>query len=130
MPAASLNIWLAVAAGGALGAMARYGINLLLFPVFGVRFPLATLAVNVLGAFLMGLCYELLFQRAALNAEWRALLMTGFLGALTTFSTFSLDVVQLWQNGQAALAALYVLANVALCLGALVAAMSICAKFL
>jgi len=100
--------WLMVACGGALGAMARFGVNALLFPVAGHRFPLATLAINVSGCIVMGVLYVLVVERGTLPGEWRNLLMVGFLGAYTTFSAFSLDALALWQNGHLALAALYV----------------------
>ena len=107
---------LAVALGGALGALGRYGVNGLLFPVMGERFPLGTLAVNVTGSILMGILYVLIIEKAALAPEWRNFLMVGFLGAFTTFSTFSLDALALWQNGQLSLALTYVVASVVLCI--------------
>lgn len=108
--------WLAVALGGALGAMGRFAVNAAIFPAFGGRLPIGTLVVNVLGSILMGLCYVLIIERGVLPAELRNLLMVGFLGAFTTFSTFSLDTLALWQNGHLALAAAYVVLNVVLCL--------------
>ncbi|HLS98601.1 MAG: fluoride efflux transporter CrcB [Porticoccaceae bacterium] len=114
--------WLAVAAGGALGALARYGVNGLLFPLFGHKFPLGTLVINVAGSLAMGVCYVLIIERGLLDPEWRNFLMVGVLGAFTTFSAFSLDAAALWQNGHLLLACGYVLASVALSLGALVLA--------
>ena len=114
--------WLAVALGGALGAVARFAVNGLLFPVFGHRFPLATLVINVAGSLVMGLLYVLILERGLLNPEWRNFLMVGVLGAFTTFSAFSLDAAALWQNGHLFLACSYVLASVTLSLGALVLA--------
>lgn len=108
--------WLAVACGGALGALARFGANALLFPVAGNRFPLATLIINVSGCIAMGVIYVLVVDRGTLTGEWRNFLMIGFLGAYTTFSAFSLDALALWQNGHLALAALYVALSVILCL--------------
>ena len=108
--------WLAVAFGGALGAMGRFAINAALMPLFGSRLPMSTLVVNVVGSALMGLCYVLIIERGALPAEFRNLLMVGFLGAFTTFSSFSLDTLALWQNGQPVLAAAYVVLSVVLCL--------------
>ena len=108
--------WLAVALGGAFGAMGRFAVNAAIFPMFGGRLPVGTLVVNVLGSILMGLCYVLIIERGVLPAELRNLLMVGFLGAFTTFSTFSLDTLALWQNGHLALAAAYVVLNVVLCL--------------
>lgn len=113
--------WLFVATGGALGAMLRFYITAHLYPVTGNRFPLGTLIVNVSGCLLVALLYVLIMEKAMLPPYWRHLLITGFLGALTTFSTFSLDALILWQNGVPAVALLYVLANVVLCLLAVTA---------
>jgi fluoride exporter len=114
--------WLVVAAGGALGAMARFGVNSLMFPLLGNRFPLGTLLVNVAGSVLMGVFYVLIIERGILPAALRDLLMVGFIGAFTTFSAFSLDTLALWQNGHLALAGAYVFLSIVLCLaGTLVA---------
>ena len=114
--------WLVVAAGGALGAMARFGVNLLVFPLLGNRFPLGILLVNVAGSVLMGVFYVLIIERGILPAALRDLLMVGFIGAFTTFSAFSLDTLALWQNGHLALAGAYVFLSIVLCLaGTLVA---------
>ena len=114
--------WLAVALGGALGAMGRFAVNAAIFPLFSGRFPLGTLIVNVVGSLLMGVCYVLIIERGVLPAELRNLLMVGFLGAFTTFSTFSLDTLALWQNGHLLLALAYVLASVVLSLGGIATA--------
>ena len=120
---------LAVAAGGALGALSRYGINGLLYPILGGRFPLGTLAVNVLGSVLMGVLYVLIVERSPLSLEWRNFLMVGFLGSLTTFSAFSLDALALWQNGHPLIAASYTLASVLLCLAGIGAAVFVTRLF-
>jgi CrcB protein len=111
--------WLAVAVGGALGAMARYAVSIWVFNYSSDKFPYATLLVNVLGSFIMGILFVIIVERAALPAEIRSLLMVGFLGAFTTFSTFSLDALSLWQNGHLFVALVYVLATVVLCLVAI-----------
>ncbi len=108
--------WLAVALGGAVGAMGRYALLVWLYPVTGNRFPLGTFTANLVGCFLVGICYVLIVEKAVLSPEWRLWLMIGFLGALTTFSTFSLDALILWQNGHGLTALLYVLATVFGCL--------------
>ena len=108
--------WVAVAVGGALGAMARYAISTWIFQVSSHKFPYATLTVNVLGSFVMGILFVVIIERSALPVEMRSLWMIGFLGAFTTFSTFSLDALNLWQNGHLFMALLYVLATVVLCL--------------
>ena len=117
--------WLAVALGGALGAVGRYGISVYLFPIFGNRFPLATFAVNVIGSFVVGICYVVIIEKEVLNPEWRHVMMTGFLGAFTTFSAFSLDAVNLWQNGHAVTALLYVGLSVVTCLVAVALAVTV-----
>ena len=108
--------WIAVAVGGALGAMARYAISTWIFQVSSHKFPYATLTVNVLGSFVMGILFVVIIERSAMPVEMRSLWMIGFLGAFTTFSTFSLDALGLWQNGHLFMALLYVLATVVLCL--------------
>ncbi|MDO3382068.1 fluoride efflux transporter CrcB [Gilvimarinus algae] len=108
--------WLFVAAGGALGAMARFFITVHLYPVTGNKFPLGTLVVNLLGCAAVAVFYVLIVEKALLAPYWRHLIVTGFLGALTTFSTFSLDALLLWQNGLHSVAFFYVLANLVGCL--------------
>lgn len=111
-----MNPYLQVAIGGAIGSVARFGVSRML-AVPG--FPLATLAVNVVGSLAMGLLAAALLQRG--GQDWAPLLMAGLLGGFTTFSAFSLDVLGLWQRGQAGLAALYALASVGLSLAAVAA---------
>jgi CrcB protein len=108
--------WFAVAIGGALGSIARYALSTWIFDVSSHKFPYATLAVNVLGSFVMGILFVIIVEKAALPTEMRSLLMIGFLGAFTTFSTFSLDALGLWQNGHIFMSLLYMLATVILCL--------------
>ena len=108
--------WLAVALGGALGSMARYALSTWIFQVSSHKFPYATLTVNVLGSFVMGILFVVIVERAALPQEMRSLLMIGFICAFTTFSTFSLDALGLWQNGHLFMALIYTLATVILCL--------------
>ncbi len=115
--------WLAVAMGGALGAMGRFAVNALIFPVAGLRFPLGTMVVNVGGSMLMGVLYVIIVERGLLPGEWRNFLMIGVLGGFTTFSAFSLDALALWQNGHLALAFAYVVLTVTLCLAGALAAM-------
>ncbi|HHQ42288.1 MAG TPA: fluoride efflux transporter CrcB [Chromatiales bacterium] len=107
---------LAVAAGGAAGALARYGLTAAVHAVAGRTFPWGTLAANVLGSFAMGLLYVLLLERSAASPEARALLLTGLLGAFTTFSTFTVETLNLVEAGALGRAAANVLASVALCL--------------
>lgn len=107
-----ISQWVAVAAGGSLGALCRYAVaNYWLMPVAG-RLPLATIFVNLLGSALMGFLYVLIVEEQWFNPQWRNVLMAGFLGAFTTFSTFSLEALSLWQNQDNSLAISYVLLNV------------------
>jgi CrcB protein len=122
--------WIAVAIGGALGAMARYGVSTLVFDASSQRFPYATLSVNVLGSFLIGILFVLIVEKGLLPPEMRSILMVGFLGAFTTFSTFSLDALGLWQNGHLLLALVYALGTVVLCLAAISIAVWLARLFL
>lgn len=107
---------LAVAMGGALGAVARFWVISAVTALTPHRFPWGTLVVNVLGSFMIGALYVMITERLMLNEQWRAVLVVGFLGAFTTFSSFSLDALLLLQDGHALLAGLYVLGSVLLCL--------------
>lgn len=102
--------WLAVALGGAAGSLLRYAIGLG-FPFNGHRFPWSTFAINVAGSFLIGLAWVLIVEKAAGWPEARLWVMTGFLGGFTTFSSFSLEALLLWQNGHASLALGYLLGS-------------------
>ncbi|WP_317928863.1 fluoride efflux transporter CrcB [Halioxenophilus sp. WMMB6] len=110
--------WLAVALGGAMGAMARFGISTYWLPVIPGRFPWSTLLVNVLGSFCIGVLYVIIVEKALWSHQWRILLMTGFLGALTTFSTFSIESVNLLQRGQGLLAITYAGSTLLACIAA------------
>lgn len=122
-----MNILL-VAAGGALGALCRHGANLLSVRLAGAHFPAGTLAVNLAGCLLIGLVFGLSERTALLGPQARLFLVTGFLGALTTFSSFALETVAAAQAGQAHLALINVLANNVLGL-ALVAAGMLLARY-
>lgn len=107
--------------GGMLGALARYALTMLLAPLL-VRtgLPWATLLINVSGSFALGLLAALA-ARGAVSPEWRAAIGVGFLGAYTTFSTFSVDLDGLLTRGEGWRASLYLLGNVGLGLVAAVA---------
>tara|TARA_B100000902_G_C26920092_1_gene721245 strand:- start:147 stop:518 length:372 start_codon:yes stop_codon:yes gene_type:complete len=111
--------WLAVAIGGALGSVARYALSTWIFDITSSKFPYATLTINVVGSFVMGILFVFIVERAALPTEMRSLLMIGFIGAFTTFSAFSLDALGLWQNGYVIMSLIYVFATVILCLVAI-----------
>lgn len=102
--------WIAVAIGGGAGSLLRYAIGLG-FPFVGHRFPWSTFAINVVGSFLIGLAWVLIVEKAAAWPEARLWVMTGFLGGFTTFSTFSLEALVLWQNGHTSLALSYLLGS-------------------
>lgn len=114
-----------VAAGGALGAVARYFVMVAAGQVLGMAYPWGTLAVNLIGSFTLGVLAEGLALAWTLDEGVRAFLVVGLLGAFTTFSTFSLDVVTLYERGQLALAAVYVMASVILSLLALFAGLAV-----
>jgi len=121
-----LQMIAAVAAGAALGAVGRYVAVGLVAQWLGHGFPYGTLAVNVVGSFAMGLIVELGALAWQPSPELRAFLAVGVLGAFTTFSTFSLDAVLLYQRGELAAAALYIAASVVLSIGAFFAALHLC----
>lgn len=103
---------LAIAGGGALGALVRYAAYGLSFSIFGSQFPFGTLLVNVIGSFLMGIAiayFELYVQPLP---HVRLFIMTGFLGAMTTFSNFSMDAVLMFEKGDMVLSALYIAGTV------------------
>jgi CrcB protein len=103
---------LAIAAGGALGALGRHYLAYHVNALIGHGFPWGILACNVLGSFAMGVLVELSALVWSPSAEMRAFLAVGILGAFTTFSTFSLDIVLLLQRGDMLKAGLYVTASV------------------
>ena len=107
---------LAIAAGGALGAVLRFLMSSNIYRVLGRDFPYGTLAVNVLGSFVIGIAYILIVDRGSLSDEWRNVIIIGFLGAFTTFSTFSIETLTLLESGELSRAALNILLSVALCL--------------
>ena len=112
-----------VAAGGALGAMARYLVTLGAMRLVGPGFPWSTLVINVVGCFLIGVLVVVLTQKDGMRLA--PLLITGVLGGFTTFSAFSLDALTLWERGQPALAGIYVAASVGLSLAAIAAGMAL-----
>lgn len=108
-----------VAAGGALGAAARYGVNLAGGRLWGVAFPWHTMLVNVSGSFLMGALVHVMAVKFDVSPEFRAFLTTGVLGGFTTFSAFSMDFAALVQRGDTAWALFYAAATVILSLAAI-----------
>lgn len=111
-----MNQLLAIGLGGAVGAVLRFMVSTGVHRFAGRDFPYGTLSVNVLGSLLMGFLYIVLIERASLNGEWRALLLIGLLGAFTTFSTFSIETLNLIENGELLKAGVNVALSVGLCL--------------
>ena len=95
----TLDKWLLVMLGGSLGAATRYGVSLLTARLWGPQFPYGTMVVNLAGCFLIGLLFALADRSRLLTPDVRLLLITGYLGALTTFSTFSLETVNAGRAG-------------------------------
>ena len=102
---------LIVAFGGAVGAITRFQITNWFNGWFGNSFPYATLTVNVVGCFIMGLLVAALNTGTLISPHWRPLIAVGFLGALTTFSTFSFDTLALFTQGFWLRAAMNVILN-------------------
>tara|TARA_Y100001001_G_scaffold17126_1_gene14937 strand:+ start:2752 stop:3129 length:378 start_codon:yes stop_codon:yes gene_type:complete len=117
--------YLAIAFGGALGALSRYWLTVSIERFNGTGFPLGTFMVNLLGSFLIGLLYILFAEKLSVADQWRPVIITGFLGAMTTFSTFSLDALLLFQQGHYNTALFYVLSSVMICIFAAYAGMQI-----
>ncbi|WP_149587720.1 fluoride efflux transporter CrcB [Tabrizicola flagellatus] len=112
-----------VALGGAIGASMRYLTNVGVMRWIGPGFPYATLIVNVVGSFLMGVIVVVLSRKG--GTQYAPFLMTGILGGFTTFSAFSLDTLTLWERGDHVTAAVYVGLSVVLSLAAIVAGLAI-----
>ncbi len=113
--------WLAVGFGGFFGAIARYGLSNLIHRRFGETFPGGTLAVNMLGCLLIGALWTLVEERDFFSPSARLALGVGFLGSLTTFSTFGHETVELMREGQTRMALFSVGANLVLGLVAVLA---------
>jgi CrcB protein len=114
---------LSVAAGGAIGSVARYLVGIGSGKMFGVNFPWGTLIINVTGSFLIGLFVGLFATKWDLPQAVRIFLIVGICGGYTTFSTFSLDSFYLMERGDAVAAGAYMIGSVVLSSGALIAAM-------
>jgi fluoride exporter len=115
--------YLLVFIGGGLGSMARYGLSAFGMRLVGQGFPWPTLVINILGSALMGALMGWLATQGSAPQSLRLFIATGVLGGFTTFSTFSLETVLLYERGQGGLAIAYVAASVAVGVGALVLAM-------
>ena len=107
---------IAIAAGGAVGALLRFWVSTGVYALLGRGFPYGTLAVNVLGSLVMGFLYVLLLDRMTVAPEVRAALLVGFLGAFTTFSTFSIETLNLIEQADFMKAGLNMVVSVVACL--------------
>lgn len=107
-----MSAWIAVAVGGALGSLARHGVNRWVYHEWpSLRFPVATLIVNIVGCAAIGILAGLIAQgRLPMRPAWREFVFVGILGGFTTFSTFGLDTIALARSGAIA----HALANIAL----------------
>jgi len=103
-----------VGVGGFLGANARYWLGSWLGAWLGGRWPWATLVINVSGSLVIGLLLVLLTERVEVDPRWRLLFVTGFLGAYTTFSTFSWEAIEMIERAEYLPAAGYLMASVVL----------------
>ena len=107
---------LAIAAGGAIGALLRYWTSTAVHSRLGAAFPYGTLTVNVAGSLLMGFLYIWLIERLAVGPALRAFRLIGVLGAFTTFSTFSMETLNLLESGQPGRALANILVSVTVCI--------------
>jgi CrcB protein len=106
--------YVAVALGGVVGCVARYGVSQLVQLFYARSFPLATLIINVVGCLLMGFLFFQTMDRVTISPALRAALLTGVLGGFTTFSTFAMETLLLAEDGETGSAVLYVVASVLL----------------
>ncbi|MGZ3411523.1 MAG: fluoride efflux transporter CrcB [Xanthobacteraceae bacterium] len=111
--------------GGGLGAALRHGIKLLVGRTLGTAFPYSTLLINITGSAAMGLIAGYFAFKGDASQHWRLFFTTGILGGYTTFSAFSLDAMLLYERGEMALAALYVVLSVALSIAGLMIGLAI-----
>jgi len=107
-----MNIWLAIALGGAGGAVSRYWVMTQTTVWLGKGFPYGTLMVNVVGSFVLGFLSFIFVQKLQIPEAMKLAILVGFLGSFTTFSTFSLDVLNAYLAGESLKAALYVVSSV------------------
>jgi CrcB protein len=107
---------IAIAVGGALGALSRFWATNLANLLFGTDFPYGILIVNIAGSFAIGIVFILVVERSLLPTFLGAGLMVGFLGAFTTFSTFSLQALGLIESGRFFAAAMYIAGSVIICI--------------
>ena len=105
-----------IAMGGAFGAVLRYGASLSVYSLLGRGFPYGTLFVNVSGSLLMGILSVIMLERFNIDPEWRAAVLVGVLGSFTTFSTFSIETLNLLEQGDVIRATANIVLSVLVCL--------------
>lgn len=110
--------FLLVGLGGAIGAMARHGVNMASLKLIGPDFPYGTLTANILGSLLIGILAGCFAHFASWTQEMRLLLVVGVLGGFTTFSSFSLDTILLFEKGAPTQAIIYIIASFVVSLSA------------
>ena len=120
-----MKMILFIAGGGAIGAVMRYGASLGVYSLFGRGFPYGTLFVNVTGSLLMGVLSIVLLERFNVGPEWRAAILVGLLGSFTTFSTFSLETLNLLEQGDMMRAMANIAFSIIVCLAAVWVGVSI-----
>lgn len=113
-----MKLILYIASGGAIGAVMRYGASLGVYSLFGRNFPYGTLFVNVAGSLLMGVLSVVMLDRFNIGPEWRAAILVGLLGSFTTFSTFSIETLNLLEQGDMIKAIANIAVSVIVCLAA------------
>jgi len=113
-----LQLSLAIAIGGAIGSVLRFWLSKFIQDSITSGFPFGILVVNVLGSFLIGFLATLLVDRFYLNHIWRAFILIGFLGGFTTFSSFSIDAINLLRQGFQLQSLLYIISSLIFCLSA------------
>lgn len=111
-----LFIYLSLALGGALGACSRFAVSNWVMKTFPGEISYGTLAVNILGSFIIGIIFVLIHDKAQLSESFKPFLMTGILGSFTTFSTFSLETLNHITDGQYWHAFVYIVLSLSLCL--------------
>ena len=107
---------IAIAGGGAVGALLRYWVSTGVYQLLGRGFPWGTLAVNVIGSFLMGLLFVLFLERSMVSGELRGAVLVGLLGAFTTFSTFSIETLALIEQADYLKALLNAVLSIVVCI--------------